>query len=1597
MQSLRRASGACAVALLALLLCDALVPSPYYTVTAATEEVEERALDPAAFSNLVQLTEAVLAPVWGTGGYAYAMDGFDANRTRSLRPVCIHTRTSPSLVTAPFTFAMFDRQFSPLYGVTADNTAASVRGQLDLQRRCYVSLAAAASIPLTSPTRTDTEACIAGFVSQAAQCALGSEDALDLNWTADALTSEASATAEPAQTTASLPASGLSASELFATFLNDYLPQRAWLRTVVPRSLDVLHTAMQAARVFHTSAAALTEADEVSDMQRAIASEWNTYLWNTYGPQLRRKWNLFYRFAVATLTRGGIAPSLKVNASVNVSGYSITGVAGPVRVTSCPLVDAWLPLRYSPDDLSVTRLAHFMEAALNGLAESLAAIHRSSSSGGNVAQTDDLLFHLIHSAYCVTTTNLFSLTALLDRAFLQVVSSAWLDVADRSDSWAWQTMRTASVTEAMNSASAFQSSTSAQVRALSSSLSTSLEKSFVRCLASFLDPTTPLTSTTVVSPSDCVRQFLETRDASVSLSENFTVLFELDQLSAVSSAGSVPGMTRYESVVALPVVGGAVRESLQWFAVQESALALTAQTSLFTPAPSSAPLSDSCTSGTQSPVSGRGGDWIYDCPAGTYVLEEDAACATCPSACAALRSAFARAAVPVYCPGDGLLHGCPPRPVDAVYAGSTDEGQTGPYAICRYACANVYTAPMNYSCLSVSGTYYNTAATGNVDVYNGGGLSPCREPTSLFPAAAPVRSQTRLYAFVGSGTTNAPLTCPFTLLHRATSSAVTLKALVAAGLAPPRPFFHLDAPVAAAASTLSPLLSRSGVTWEVEVQLNATQMYAMHAALRPSLKEQTGNGPATPTSTVAHELVAWQRISSDDSSAGDAERVLAWYLVSTFAQTSDGDNATVSLQFLLNLSVATPPTAAAPAASSVSTVDFTTASSSTTTSTTSVPSSLVVLSSAWLWSPSSSNTATAPLSTSTYRAVLNRATNTIAFYVDGSSTPLGATSVTVDWPLWAPAAPTTTMMTPEATTTNMGTNSAAASTDASFFLSVGGWVAGYAESRQWILVTPSTTASASHAASGSVTLPLYYDYLPGMVTRVLSAASLIHPLQDTLQSAENSWHAQASARAAAQAEQVAQLTSLLDLAHYVSIAPAVASSVSSTLHALALRTTKGLDGVCRPDYGVLPTSRSDAVCEVCMKGAYTVMDIATTAGSNRCTCVPQRVWTVETDAATNQPISVCRVRRAGPAMPQGSLTAAGTLYVDGDVVDRASATTARIPLGWYAAAAVASADSTLTTSLSTSVLCTLGLTSPTTTTNYSAEAHFNTSVMLRYTTGLGGETCEARAAAFGGGASSAAVSSPSFVVDSTSGITKPTYTDLRLYSTRLQAPALTGADITLKNNSALFTDQTVFAIGVHDYALLSFYAVHSILKMAQMTEYQLAFLAYVLRSATVSSKLDCDGDQRKGSAARDFTWVSGSALNTSVLWLNLTETITRDCVVTLRVTSTATAASESTVPFPSWPHSYLRVPPSIPPSSFFESSPTLVYVVRAPSAAFTATEKHNVLGELSSFLMAGCIVLLSLALGVLRAISEFAPSLELLPWRRYEREMEKLVTGEEDN
>ncbi|KAG5473018.1 hypothetical protein CUR178_02934 [Leishmania enriettii] len=154
-----RVGRACALlALLSRLLTVVVVVSPsdagavINAVTQSPPSNEERiasaladegAKEAATFTNLMQLTAAVLAPVWSAGGFACVLKDKAAEvPAGTSRPVGAHTSGSGGGTTAPFTFSMFDTQFSPVYLVSpstmksaggAASLTAQVAGRLDLR------------------------------------------------------------------------------------------------------------------------------------------------------------------------------------------------------------------------------------------------------------------------------------------------------------------------------------------------------------------------------------------------------------------------------------------------------------------------------------------------------------------------------------------------------------------------------------------------------------------------------------------------------------------------------------------------------------------------------------------------------------------------------------------------------------------------------------------------------------------------------------------------------------------------------------------------------------------------------------------------------------------------------------------------------------------------------------------------------------------------------------------------------------------------------------------------------------------------------------------------------------------------------------------------------------------------------------------------------------------------------------------------------------------------------------------------------------------------------------------------------------------------
>ncbi|AIO00265.1 hypothetical protein LPMP_300300 [Leishmania panamensis] len=1499
-----------------------------------------------AFTNLMQLSEAVLAPVWSAGGFSYVLKSTGGTSA----PVCAHTRASGGGITAPFTFSMFDTQFSPVYLVSlsavestgeAASLTAEVAGRLDLRRGCY-----------TTPTSLGT--CAGVLQSSPPQCMLGELDALHTNWTADSLA--AATSAMRADESLTLSSRGLSAAEVLTVFMSDYLPQRAWLRTAVPRVVDALAHAEQAARAYRTIPLTLWDAAEAAEMQRAVAGQWGGYLWSTYVPQLQRKWALLYRLAVATLTPLQMAPSLDDTAT----GF-ITGVPGPAPKTSCLMVDAWVQLQHSVASSSSSsglrtfaRLVTYMEDALDRLGEVL------SNGGGAGAlseeQADTLVSQLLQRTYCVTTTYLFSLTALFDAPFLHASSSVWVEPATHMHAWAMRTMQEASVADALANATVFQEATAARVARVSASLPRN-EKALLACLAMFLDATRPLTSAATTSPSDCVQALLKARaDASgVPSSAALGVLWDVSEMRTVKpTSAAVPGITRYESSVPLATAFPAAKASLQhefihWTMFQQASTSFTGQRSLYTPSiVASAPMNP-CAAGHAADAALHtglnraassedrhrvlvGAQVAETCPAGTYAKPDAASCEVCPSLC----SASPTPPTPVYCPGDGLMHGCPVLPAGALSTGSPNAGLDNAKAACRYACIDVYQAPLHKGCVSMPGLFYNTTAILS-DGHSGGWYDACVGPASLLPRGFPAQSHdARVFVFVGSGATDEPMSCRFVLMHRVVSSAVSAETLWAVGLLPPP--LSVSAPSATATSSAGLLPHRGGVAWEAAMQLNATLLWEMHRSLLRSQQQASGTGTGAVTTSIGHVLVALREGGEGVAS----QSRWSWSLVSSYQHPAGVEAATITsatdtapppsvsftLRLLLNASILAIPQS----------TDATTTWRGCTEvfSMTPAPSSLTVLSSPWTWSVKS--VGVDYLAKATYRVVLSRSTSTVAFFADAAAV---GSPVTVDWPLWKHSQ----MTSPPSAKTTM-------------YLSVAGWVARYVEREQWMVMSPSFSFSSSPQPS---TLPLHYDYVPGMMTRLSSTAFPVSPLHEALSRAEASWHSQAQTTAQQQSRDVAALTDVHLLSLYVASFPAVTASVSAVLNGLSVRQSRGLDGVCRSSYGSTPTVSGTSVtpaCAMCTSGSYTVLNA--TPDRSKCACLPQRTSVYMTPSAGQQ-VRACLRRPDGPAAPSSYMRPPGLLFIDSDV-----AVADGVFLGWYGSGTGATGTGLpAATSLEGSVICTYGLTVPRLTTT-APSTSLNLSVTLQYTTGLGAEECHVMAAARG---------------DSPAYTTQPSYSAISSYGLRLRAPRLPVRAIALVINSRLFTDQTVLTVSVRDYALLPRHAVDSLMHMRGITEYHVAFLIYILRCATVSAVLRCGSTLR---VARNFTWAGSSSLDSLVLRVNLTGMITEACQVSFTVLSATAAASEASVPHTSWPYTYLATEANA--SLFFEASPTVHYTLHPSVETFAATKlRYDPLAEDSSLVISSILLALSLSLVSIILVSVGPPSLHPLSWRAYER------------
>lgn len=242
------------------------------------------------------------------------------------------------------------------------------------------------------------------------------------------------------------------------------------------------------------------------------------------------------------------------------------------------------------------------------------------------------------------------------------------------------------------------------------------------------------------------------------------------------------------------------------------------------------------------------------------------------------------------------------------------------------------------------------------------------------------------------------------------------------------------------------------------------------------------------------------------------------------------------------------------------------------------------------------------------------------------------------------------------------------------------------EREQWVLKSPPLFASSS---SKLAALPLHYDYVPGMVTRLSSTASPVTPLHESLSRAEATWRSQAEAFVEQQGRDVEALTDVHSLGLYVAPFSAVTAKVSAALSALSVRQSRGLDGVCRSGYGygvAAGDTSATPVCVACTSDSYSVL--SATLEHNTCACVPQRALGNVT-SLSGQPVRACLRRPAGPAAPRSYLRSPGRL-VDSNVVAGYG-----IPLGGYGRGTGEPATGLpATTSLEGSVTCMYGLTVP---------------------------------------------------------------------------------------------------------------------------------------------------------------------------------------------------------------------------------------------------------------------------------------------------------------
>lgn len=1380
---------------------------------------------PLPFSNLIQLTEAVLAPAWGRGGWAAIPTNISIAKERvpdfgaALPSLCLINRPTV-LMAVPHTFAMFDDQFGVAYAYPINQTGAATvsspvsvtavaHAYLDLEKSCYVAL-------------TNASLCVALLhsIADSVSCELGGLEALQYNWTAEALQTAQAATAadfDEGEQNATLV--GLSASEIFTAFVVDFLPLRSRLRHAISRSMDVMFSASEASRGLFNGSHRLTDEDEKYWFEYGTMAEWGSFLWVEYMPLLQWKWAVLYRLAISTLQPSAVAAapiSAEEEGSTKWWREMTQRASG---LTRCPFVDEWPRLMTAPQMLAIDQSIDRTTTAMTNLAES---IQKSRELSGVPAR---LL--VLHHSYCTAISFLFTAALIYDAAYLQIAASLWLADPNNTNSWASQALLHGTGANVVEHAAALETAVATQLTVIQSTLSTVAEIRFIRCMSAFLNGTAPLH--TSVSPSDCVEALLSSRSPASPLHPVVLHTIWNQSKAEVMNTDVDGGLARYAFTSY-----SASSISVSWATLHQTTPTPFGQPSLFMPftsAPTAQVPVNSCadtaavelqprsTSASKDALQGDSGG---GCAAGTYTDVNTAACLSCPSPCHVANTAngIESERRVVYCPGDGLMHSCPMRPFASVYAGEATGGLKSASQACIFLCENPYQAPINDSCISRIGSYYDSMSMT---------LQPCRI-SPLLPEQSAI--------FVGSGVTDEPDSCPFVLPHPLwTTSALSAAELMDLGLWP------------------TPTLSEgSGLTWETMVELNGTELHEMH---RISPLE----GTAT---SLAHELVA---VGTEDS-----HRPLAWYLISTLVQSGATTPSNIQLRLLLNTTDFF----------TIQDVSATTerGDADATSKEAAASPTQLLLSSPWCYGSTmvmehcnSSSAATAtrqssdpetstPTKTATtslrlvFRVVLSRVTNTAAFFVNGVSI---GDPIVVQWKQEV----------------------ATLSSALAYHLSIGGWAATY--SVQDKIAVPSTSSEYELRSWTPFAIPLHMEYIPGSIVSFSAAPAALSPAVEALRAAEIQWRTEAVVFSETLGTLVKD-QGTTSLFHYTSLSPSVAYHVSQTLAARAQNESEDVFGICRPGYGIFAL-QLQVSCAPCPTGAYTIQQ---GSQRGRCACIAQRQVECIT-ASDGSSSCLCTPRRATLAPPQYTTRPNGTVVVVDDVLqdspEEACFLHGSIWAGWYCAPADnALTYPTVALEIDPVVVCTLGLLKGETTTTAAVSSNQlqNTSLHFLYTTGLGPDECRVLTSVQATPSSTSLSSSSSLLYYA------PSQPVVSHFLFAMRASPLQAGHFSIINVSYFSPRQTAIAFSMSEYELLPLMVLNSLLHLDNLTLLQWPVVEQTLATAQLSATWACRGNSSSSSPLPEVTTLLNlTDVAPSEAFLLPVVDVSRDCRLILSVVSGA--------------------------------------------------------------------------------------------------------------